>query len=126
MAMLHERPVIEEIDDASDPTKFDSDLAKVLIAHDNDPEEFLRTVVGFVDRKTRFFKQPDASRKLAKLVEGASPATSSGKGNVKGGFFGKSSERDVSAASKVLYDVFDGCGSFKLDLQTMPLLHPSF
>ena len=103
MAKLHERPIIEEIDEASDPTRFDSDLAKVLIAHDNDPEEFLRTVVGFVDRKTRFFKQPDASRKLAKLVEGASPAASSGKGGVKGGFFGKASERDVNAASKVLY-----------------------
>lgn len=118
MAKLHERPVIEEIDEASDPTRCDSDLAKVLIAHDNDPEEFLRTVVGFVDRKTRFFKQPDASRKLAKLVEGASPATSSGKGSVKGGFFGKPSERDVSAATKVLYNVFDARGSFWLfDLQ---------
>lgn len=103
MAKLHERPLIEEIDEASDPTRFDSDLAKVLIAHGNDPEEFLRTVVGFVDRNTRFFKQPDASRKLAKLVDGASPATTSGKGGAKGGFLGKASERDTSAASKVLF-----------------------
>ena len=101
MGKLHERPVIEEIEEASDPTRFDSDLAKILIAHDNNPEEFFRTVVGFVDRKTRFFKQPDASRKLAKLMEGVSPATSSGKGGVKGG---KSSEQLVSAATKVLYD----------------------
>ncbi|KAL3150403.1 hypothetical protein ABBQ32_000241 [Trebouxia sp. C0010 RCD-2024] len=100
MAKLHERTLIEEIDEASDPTRFDSDLAKVLIAHNNDPEEFLRTVVGFVDRKTRFFKQPDASRRLVRLVDSVSPATSSGKGGVKGGFFGKASERDVSAASK--------------------------
>lgn len=103
MAKLRERPVIEEIDEASDPTRFDSDLAKVLIANDNNPEEFLRTVIGFVDRKTHFFKQPDASRKLAKLVEGTSPATASGKGGVKGGFFGKPSERGVSAATKVSY-----------------------
>lgn len=103
MAKLHERTLIEEIDEASDPTRFDSDLAKVLIAHNNDPEEFLRTVVGFVDRKTRFFKQSDASRRLVRLVDSVSPATSSGKGGVKGGFFGKVSERDVNAASKVLF-----------------------
>lgn len=96
MAKLHERPIIEEIDEASDPTRFDNDLKNLLIAHSNNPEELLRTVVGFVDRTTRFFKQPDASRKLAKLVEGASPATSSGKG-----FLGKASERDTNAASKV-------------------------
>ena len=119
MAKLHERPVIEEIDEASDPTRFDSDLAKVLIAHDNDPEEFLSTVLGFVDRKTRFFKQSDASRKLAKLAEGASPATSSGKSSVKGGFFGKPSEH-VNAATKVLFQVFYARGFFMLfDFQTM-------
>ena len=100
MAKLHARPVIEEIDEASDPTRFDNDLEKLLIAHSNNPEELLRTVVGFVDRTTRFFKQSDASKKLAKLVDGASPATSSGKG-VKGGFSGKATERDTSAASKV-------------------------
>ena len=100
MARLHERPIIEEIDETSDPTRFDSDLEKVLIAHSNNSEDFLRTVIGFVDRKTRFFKQADASKKLAKLVEGASPGAASAK-PVKGGFFGKASEQNGTAATKV-------------------------
>lgn len=98
MAKLHERPVIEEIDEADDPARFDSALERVLIGHSNNTEDFLRTVLGFVNRKTRYLKQPDVSKKLAKLAEGASATTSSGKG-VKGGFL--ANERDTSAASKV-------------------------
>ena len=98
MAKLHERPIIEEIDESSDPSRFDADLEKVLIAHDDNVEDFLHTVLGFVDRKTRFFKQGDASKKLAKLASAHATATPSGKG-VKGGFFSQPAKSD--GASKV-------------------------
>lgn len=96
MAKLHARPIIEEIDDSSDPTKFDAELEKVLIEHGDNAEEFLKSVFGFLDRKTRFFKQQDVSKRLAKLS--SSHTTTSGKG-VKGGFFGQAPK--ASGASKV-------------------------
>ena len=96
MAKLHERTVIEEIDE--DPARFDGDLEKVLIGHSDSAEDFLKTVFGFIDRKTRYFKQKDVARKVAKLAEAMSPSSSSGKG-VKGGFFGKVQETE--SASKV-------------------------
>lgn len=97
MAKLHERPIIEEIDDSSDPSRFDADLEKILIGNNDSAEEFLKTVFGFVDRKTRFFKQGDASKKLAKLSSAHTAAASSGKA-VKGGFFGQPAK--PSTASK--------------------------
>ncbi len=102
MAKLHERTVIEEIDESSDPTRFDGDLESVLIGHSDNAEDFLRTVFNFVDRKSRFFKQPDAAKKVARLVDSISTASASGKA-FKGGFFGKGNEgkgaSEVSAAS---------------------------
>ncbi len=98
MAKLHERTVIEELDESSDPTRFDGDLEKLLIGHSDNAEDFVKTVFGFLDRKTRFFKQTDAARKIAKLADAVSPVSSSGKG-VKGGFFGKAN--DGNGASKV-------------------------
>ena len=90
MAKLHERPVIEEIDEDSDPTRFDADLDKVLAGLDYNAEEFLTSVFGFLDRRVRFFKQPGAAKKVSKLVDTLAPASVSGKG-VKGGFFGQAS-----------------------------------
>ena len=97
MAKLHARPIIEEIDDSSDPTKYDADLEKVLIEHGDNAEEFLKSIFGFLDRKTRFFKQQDASKRLAKLSSSHISTTTSGKG-VKGGFFGQAPK--ASGASK--------------------------
>ncbi len=98
MVKLHERTVIEEIDESSDPTRFDGDLESVLIGHSDNAEDFLKTVFNFVDRKSRFFKQPDAAKKVARLVDSVSTASASGKA-FKGGFFGKGN--DSKGASKV-------------------------
>jgi len=98
MAKLHERTVIEEIDESSDLTRFDGDLESVLIGHSDNAEDFLKTVFNFVDRKSRFFKQPDAAKKVARLVDSVSTASASGKA-FKGGFFGKGN--DGKGASKV-------------------------
>lgn len=98
MAKLHDRPIIEEIDDSSDPSRFDAELEQVLIAHSDNAEDFLKTVFGFVDRKTRFFKQSDASKKLTKLTSALANPVPSGKG-VKGGFFAQPTK--PSSASKV-------------------------
>lgn len=98
MAKLHERTVIEEIDESTDPTRFDGDLESVLIGHSDNAEDFLKTVFNFVDRKSRFFKQPDAAKRVARLADSVSTASASGK-TFKGGFFGKSN--DGKGASKV-------------------------
>lgn len=98
MAKLHERTVIEEIDESSDLTRFDGDLESVLIGHSDNAEDFLRTVFNFVDLKSRFFKQPDAAKKVARLVDSVSTASASGKA-FKGGFFGRGN--DGKGASKV-------------------------
>lgn len=98
MAKLHERPIIEEIDESSDPARFDGDLEKVLIGHSDNVEDFLKTVFGFLDRNSRFFKQSDASKKIARLADSVSPASASGK-VFKGGFLGKAG--DGKGASKV-------------------------
>lgn len=99
MAKLHERPIIEEIDESSDPSRFDADLEKVLIAHGESADDFIQTVFGFVDRKTRFFKQGDASKKLAKLASAYATATPSGKG-VKGGFFPQSAKSNGASKAR--------------------------
>ena len=103
MAKLHERPVIEEIDEGSDPTRFDADLDNVLTGLDHNAEEFLTSVFDFLDRRVRFFKQPGAAKKVSKLVDSLAPATANGKG-VKGGFFGQAS--GSTKGSKVCAGVF--------------------
>ena len=98
IAKLHDRTVIEEIDESFDPTRFDDELEKLLIEHQDNADELLRTVFGFMSRKTRFFKQADVAKKVARLADAVSPASAGGKG-VKGGFFGKATD----GSSKVQY-----------------------
>ena len=105
MAKLHERAVIEEIDEETDPTRFDADLGKILTGHNKDAEQFLTTVFDFLDRKVRYFKQPGAAKKVSKLVDALTPIAASGKG-VKGGFFGQAN--GSAGASKVGFAILGG------------------
>lgn len=60
--------VIEEIDPASDPTRFDGDLDTIWKAHQQNGKEFLATIFDFLDRKSKFFHDPDVSKTLARLL----------------------------------------------------------
>ena len=59
---------IEEIDEASDPTRFDTELGTIWKAHQHNGKEFLATVFDFLDRKSKFFHSPDVSKTLARLL----------------------------------------------------------
>lgn len=62
--------VIEEIEDGeglrSHP--YDDQLERVLIDQNRDGYKFLTAVFDFVDRHSKFFQQPDASKQLARLL----------------------------------------------------------
>lgn len=60
--------VIEEIDPSSDPTRYDDALERILIDHQRDGKAFLAACFDFLDRKTRFFKDPSVSKTLARLL----------------------------------------------------------
>lgn len=60
--------VIEEIDPASDPTRYDDQLERILIDHQGDGKKFLASVFDFLDRKSRFFNDPNVSKTLARLL----------------------------------------------------------
>ena len=60
--------VIEEIDPASDPTRYDDQLERILIDHRGDGKAFLASVFNFLDRKSRFFNDPTVSKTLARLL----------------------------------------------------------
>lgn len=57
---------IEELPNEVDPTKFDKSLGDILInGYDGDSTRFLSTVLGFLKRKSNFFKEPvEAKKKL--------------------------------------------------------------
>ena len=60
--------VIEELDPASDPTQYDDQLERILIDHQGDGKKFLASVFDFLDRKSRFFNDPNVSKTLARLL----------------------------------------------------------
>lgn len=73
--------VIEEILPEDDPTRFDDQLERILIAHQQDGKAFLATCFDFLNRKTAFFKDPNVSKTLARLLrdvkQSGQPAKSS-------------------------------------------------
>jgi hypothetical protein len=61
--------VNEEIDPATDPSRFDSQLDSIFLdAHDRNGKQFLATVFDYLDRKSRFFQDPEVSKTLARLL----------------------------------------------------------
>ena len=53
---------IEELP-AFSPSDFDKELGTILIKHGGDTQQFLKTVFGFLKRKSNFFKGDDPSKR---------------------------------------------------------------
>ncbi|KAK9844019.1 hypothetical protein WJX81_002051 [Elliptochloris bilobata] len=79
--------VIEEVDLASDPTRYEDALERILVESGRDATKFLAAVFAILHSKTNFFSQPDASKVLARLLRDVKKAAAPGKG-VSSGFFG--------------------------------------
>lgn len=60
--------VIEEILPEDDPIRFDDQLERILIAHQRNGKAFLATCFDFLNRQTAFFKDPNVSKTLARLL----------------------------------------------------------
>ena len=91
--------VIEEIDPAADPLRYEDALERILIESGRDATKFLAAVFAFLHAKTSFFAQPDASKVLARLLRDVKKAAPPGKG-VPSGFFGsKAAEPPAKHAS---------------------------
>lgn len=58
--------VIEELD--SDQFRFDDDLERIYYEHERRPKDFVATIFDFLDRKSPFFKDPNVSKTLARLL----------------------------------------------------------
>lgn len=58
--------VIEELD--PDQFRFDEDLERMFHEHERRPKELLATVFNFLDRKSPFFRDPNVSKTLARLL----------------------------------------------------------
>lgn len=58
--------VIEELD--PEQFRFDDDLERIFHDHERRPKEFLATVFDFLDRKSPFFRDPNVSKTLARLL----------------------------------------------------------
>ncbi|CAK0781081.1 hypothetical protein CVIRNUC_005280 [Coccomyxa viridis] len=58
--------VIEELD--PDQFRFDDDLERIFHEHERRPKEFLAAVFDFLDRKSPFFRDPNVSKTLARLL----------------------------------------------------------
>ena len=56
--------MIEEVPEEVDPTSFDKALGDILIkGHEGNAAKFLKTVFGFLSRKTNFLKDPAEAKK---------------------------------------------------------------
>lgn len=58
--------VITELD--PEQFRFDDDLERIYHEHERRPKELLATVFDFLDRKSPFFKDPNVSKTLARLL----------------------------------------------------------
>ena len=58
--------VIEELD--PDQFRFDDDLERIFHEHERRPKDFLAAVFDFLDRKSPFFRDPNVSKTLARLL----------------------------------------------------------
>ena len=58
--------VIEELD--PDQFRFDDDLERMFHEHERRPKDFLAAIFDFLDRKSPFFRDPNVSKTLARLL----------------------------------------------------------
>lgn len=77
--------VVEEI--PFDPTDFDKALGDLLIGHEGHAQQFLVSIFSFLKRKTNFFKEADAKRRILEAMRQVAPEAAGADG-FKGGFFG--------------------------------------
>ena len=78
--------VIEDVTGVFDPKDFDNALGDLLINYDGDAQQYLIAVLDFLKRKTNFFKQGDAKRRVLEAYR----QVSGEKDGMKGGFFAAS------------------------------------
>jgi len=78
--------VIEDVTGVFDPKDFDNALGDLLIGYDGDAQQYLIAVLDFLKRKTNFFKQGDAKRRVLEAYR----QVSGEKDGMKGGFFATS------------------------------------
>ena len=60
--------VITELEDDEPASKLDDQLDQLLSAHNDDAKKFLATIFNHLNRRTSFFKDPEASKVLARLL----------------------------------------------------------
>lgn len=73
--------VIEELPNF-DPTAFDKVLGDLLIKHEANPQQMICTVLGFLKRKTNFFKELDPKKRVLEAYR----EVGGGGGMLSGGF----------------------------------------
>ncbi|KAF6253788.1 hypothetical protein COO60DRAFT_389117 [Scenedesmus sp. NREL 46B-D3] len=87
---------IEDITDRFDPLSFDGPFGDLLVGHEGDTSKFLITALEFLKRKTNFFKQPDAKRRVLDAYKAVSGETD----GFKAGFFGSAKAAAPKSADK--------------------------
>ena len=66
--MVEQHTVIEELDASSDAYKYDDQLQRIYADKKKNDYDFLTAVFAFLDRRSGFFHQPEASKHLARLL----------------------------------------------------------
>lgn len=61
--------VIEDVTDQFDPQGFDRELGTILVKAEGSSHVFLTTVLGFLKRKSNFFKEPEPKRRLLEALK---------------------------------------------------------
>ena len=70
-AMAH--CVIEDVTDDWDPEAWDKPLGDMLIKCHANPQKFLETVLGFLKRKSNFFKEPEPKKRVLDAFKEVGP-----------------------------------------------------
>lgn len=83
---------IEDVTGQFDPRDFDKPLGDLLIGYDGNASNFLVTVLDFLKRKSNFFNESDAKRRVLDAYRQVAGETD----GLKGGFLGQ----NKSAAAK--------------------------
>jgi hypothetical protein len=92
---------IEDVTDQFDPLDFDKPLGDLLVGHEGDTTKYLITVLDFLKRKTNFFKQPDAKRRVLDAYKAVSGETD----GFKAGFFGSAKPAAVKPSKPAASEV---------------------
>ncbi|GFR52746.1 hypothetical protein Agub_g15357 [Astrephomene gubernaculifera] len=88
--------VIEDVTDVYDPAEGDKLLGDMLIKHEGDAQKFLTTVLGFLKRKSNFFKGEDPKRRLLEAYKEVTGEATAPAG-IKGGFLAGSKPEEATA-----------------------------